>query len=130
MVTKGNHLWPEDDCMRAVPNRGRCPASKRRIHGVLRLPIIDAVEVISGHQWSSVVISGHQRSSAVISGHQWSSVIFSGHPWSSVVISGLQWSSVVISGHQWSSVRGDAEAISGSWGTVRGAPSQSITCPS
>ena len=92
MVIKGNHLWPEDDCMRAVPNRGRCPASKRRIHGVLRLPIIDAVEVISGHQWSSVVISGHQ----------------------------------------WSSVRSDAEAISGSWGTVRGAPSQStsITCPS
>ena len=113
MVIKGNHLWPEDDCMRAVPNRGRCPASKRRIHCILRLPIIDAmevisghqwssvfiidaVEVISGHQWSSVVISGHQRSSAVISGHQWSSVIFSGHPWSSVVISGLQWSSVAL----------------------------------
>ena len=77
MVIKGNHLWPEDDCMRAVPNRGRCPASKRRIHCILRLPIIDAVEVISGHQWSSVVISVHQCSSVVISGHQWASVVIS-----------------------------------------------------
>ena len=77
VVIKGKHLWPEDDCMRAVPNRGRCPASKRRIHGVLRLPIIDAVEVISGHQWSSVVISVHQCSSVVISGHQWASVVIS-----------------------------------------------------
>ena len=30
-------------------------------------------QVISGHQWSSVVISGHQWSSVVISGHQRSS---------------------------------------------------------
>ena len=74
MVIKGNHLWPEDDCMRAVPNRGRCPASKRRIHCILRLPIIDAMEVISGHQWSSVFIIDAVE---VISGHQWSSVVIS-----------------------------------------------------
>ena len=119
MVIKGNNLWPEDDCMRAVPNRGRCPASKRRIHCILRLPIIDAMEVISGHQWSSLFIIDAVE---VISGHQWSSVVISVH----------QCSSVVVSGHQWSSVRSDAEAICGSWGTVRGAPSQStsITCPS
>jgi hypothetical protein len=50
VVIKGKHLRAEDDCMRAVPNRGRRPASKRRIHCILRLPIMDAMEVISGHQ--------------------------------------------------------------------------------
>ena len=109
MVIKGNNLWPEDDCMRAVPNRGRCPASKRRIHCILRLPIIDAMEVISGHQWSSVFIIDAVE---VISGHQWSSVVISVHQCSSVVISGHQWASVVISeerrrSHQWQ--LGDSE---------------------
>ena len=77
MVIKGNHLRPEDDCMRAVPNRGRCPASKRRIHCILRLSNIDAMEVISGHHSFETSHPLHPASAqhgAQRGGNQWSSV--------------------------------------------------------
>ena len=74
MVIKGNHLRPEDDCMRAVPNRGRCPTSKRRIHRILRLPnMAPNVEVISGHQLDAPLHPASVQHGCD-GGNQWSSV--------------------------------------------------------